>query len=233
MRLDPTRVLRATALVAWASFYAWLWLSGEMTRYLGPRTYWVVAFGAIGLGACALAHLVTLRSERPRRISVRETGGIALLIVPILAVVVVPRAELGSLAAAKKRTSGIAVGALAAPAPDVAGEPSFINVHFAERSERYSAETGIGEGTELDLLGFVTRPPGTRPQMFELTRFYVSCCAADAIPYGVRVDPDDAALYRSDAWLRVSGVLAKEGRSYVVSAEYVTTVAEPDDPYLY
>ena len=48
MRLD-LRSIRALALVAWASVFAWLWITGESVRYLGPRTQWVVPVGAIWL----------------------------------------------------------------------------------------------------------------------------------------------------------------------------------------
>ena len=39
---DRRRLARGLVLACWAGFFAWLHLSGEKTRYLGPRTYWVV-----------------------------------------------------------------------------------------------------------------------------------------------------------------------------------------------
>ena len=41
MTLD-TRSLRLLVLWGWTLFLLWLWLTGEVLRYLGPRTQWVV-----------------------------------------------------------------------------------------------------------------------------------------------------------------------------------------------
>ncbi|MGH2819276.1 MAG: TIGR03943 family putative permease subunit, partial [Actinomycetota bacterium] len=67
----------------------------------------------------------------------------------------------------------------------------------------------------------------------ELTRFYVSCCAADAIPHSAIVVPSAERRYSTDTWLEVSGELhERDGRWVVVASEVVERPA-PDDPYLY
>ena len=90
---------------------------------------------------------------------------------------------------------------------------------------------GIVDGFEISLVGFVSRSAETPEGAFDLTRFYVSCCAADAIPYSVAVvdgpDPD------VDEWLRVSGHLEQRGSAFVLVAEDVVEIGEPEDPYLY
>jgi hypothetical protein len=49
MRLDWTRLIRGLALLAWALFFDFLWLTDRGSLYVGPRTTWVVAFGGITL----------------------------------------------------------------------------------------------------------------------------------------------------------------------------------------
>lgn len=231
---DRRRLARGIVLTCWAGFFAWLHVSGEKTRYLGPRTYWVVVFGAIVLGAAAVAHLVTARRAPARRLEPRDAAGIAALLVPLVAVAAVPSAELGALAASRK-TSGAgagAVGAIAPPAPDAGDEVSFAEIHYASESDEYAGEAGIAEGMEVELTGFVTHPPGLPDGTLGLTRFHVSCCAADAVPYTVPLVLDPAGT-SDDEWLEVTGRLALREGVYVLEPERVTAVDAPEDPYLY
>ena len=234
--VDGSRLLRAFIFGAWSAFFAWLWLSGEMSRYLGPRTYWVVPFGAAMLAVAAVLHVATLRVSIPRaRPSVAEMVGVVVLVVPLLAVAAVPDADLGSLAASRKST-GSGVSAAEALSPE-AGEPvvnpSFRDIAYAQESRGYADAIGLRDGTDTTLVGFVdgAGPPGT----FELTRFYVSCCAADAIPYSVAVEPPagEVEALDDDRWAQVEGILELRGDRFVLVAERLRLVDEPDDPYLY
>ncbi|MDQ4143106.1 MAG: TIGR03943 family protein [Actinomycetota bacterium] len=236
--VDPRRALRTGALIAWAAFFGWLWVSDEISRYLGPRTYWVVPFGTLALGAAAVLHLFTLRGPSPQpRPSATELIGTTLLVAPLIAVLMVPSAELGSLASDRKSTSSGVSSAAAGLTPESAQlieDPQFRDVAYAEESDRYAQATGVVEGTEVDLLGFVDEEGGGPAGTFVLTRFYVSCCAADAIPYSVAVDPgtaDDEPP--TDSWVRVRGSLEKREERLVVVAESLERVPEPDEPYLY
>ena len=191
-------------------------------------------FGAVVLGGAALAHLVTARAASPRRLEARDAAGIAALLAPLLAVAAVPSAELGALAASRK-TSGAgaaSVGAIAPPAPDAGDEVSFAEIHYASQSEEYAGEAGIAEGMAVELTGFVTHPPGLPGGTLGLTRFQVSCCAADAVPFTVPLVADPASR-DDDVWLEVSGHLAQREGVYVLEPDSVTVVDAPADPYLY
>jgi len=235
--MNNSKLARAIVLLLWSGFFAYLWISDEMVRFLGPRTYWVVPFGCLTLGGAAFAHLVALRREHKAGhkaeggMSRSDLVGIAVLLVPIVAVIAVPQAELGAQAVTRKATGAGATSALLAPsAPDAGRPPNFIDVHFANDSDEYAAALGIGDGTPLNLTGFVSSTNGTSD--FTLTRFYVSCCAADAIPYSVSVVKEGAG-YPDNTWLRVNGVLQSEGRELKLMAEAIEEVEPPDNPYLY
>jgi putative membrane protein len=233
MTFDARRAGRAAVLGVWATFLAWLWWGGQVARYLGPRTQWVAVAGAVLLGAAALLHLVAARAPSSVRPTAAEVGAWALLLAPVAAVVLAPAPSLGALAASRKAPvqGPIALGSLAAPAP---GAPlSFIDLHYANSSESYAVSRGVAQGAPIHLLGFVARG-GDAGEALQLTRFYVSCCAADAIPYSATVvlaRGDDAAGV--DSWLEVWGTVALEDGSYVVRAQRVEPRSEPQDPYLY
>jgi uncharacterized repeat protein (TIGR03943 family) len=231
---DRRRLARGVVLACWAGFFAWLHLSGEKTRYLGPRTYWVVVFGAVVLGLAAVAHLVTARRAPARNLAPRDVAGMAVVLAPLLAVAAVPSAELGALAASRK-TSGAgaaSVGAIAPPAPDADGEVSFAEIYYASESDVYAGEAGIAEGMAVELTGFVTHPSGLPEGTLGLTRFHVSCCAADAVPFTVPLVLDPGSR-DDDEWLDVRGRLALRDGVYVLDPESVAAVDAPSDPYLY
>lgn len=233
MRLD-LRAVRAIVLVAWGALFGWLWLSGESVRYLGPRTQWVVPLGAVGLTLAAIGYLRATRaapSSRPRPL---ELAGVAALLVPILAAATLAHAQLGSLAASNKLSSrGIDPSALARLATREAHVIGFLQLNAAGRDAGLSRELGIEEGTPVRLLGFVSSEPHAAGP-FELSRFYITCCVADAVPVGVHVLKGAAHRLRVDRndWLEVTGVLTRGNREWVVHAVRVRHVDAPSNPYL-
>lgn len=229
--IDARRALRGAVLALWAMFFGWLWLSGEVTRYLGPRTYWVVVFGCVTLALAALGHLWGIRG-RPFSPTRGDLAGAALLLVPLLAVLAIPNAQLGAQAASRKGSAGGFAAAALVPIPDADGEISFREIDYASESEEYAASAGIVGGIEVDLTGFVTHPEGGQAT-FSLTRFYVSCCAADAIPYSVPISVTGMADRPDDTWVRVRGTLVDSGTGFLLDADRIDPVEPPQDPYLY
>jgi putative membrane protein len=228
------RSIRAIGLAAWGALFGWLWLSGESVRYLGPRTQWVVPVGAIGLTFAAAAYLRATHDRPSPRPGAREALGLVSLLVPILAAATLAHAQLGSLAASNKLSSrGIDPSALARLASRDASEIGFLQLNAAGRDEGLSRELGLTTGKPVRLTGFVSsEASGRRP--FELSRFYITCCIADAVPVGVHVAPGSVRRLRAhrDDWLDVTGVLAHGDREWIVRAVRVEHVDAPSNPYL-
>lgn len=226
-------LVRASALVAWALFFAWLWLSGAADRYVGPRTAWVVPFGILLLGAAAvLACLAaTSRSDRARP---RDVIGLAVLLTPMLALVAVPEPDLGALAVNQRSGPGGVPALGSAPPPrSPSGPLSVVDLQEASRSAEYALRRGVRDGRRVELLGFVSRAASGAGGDFDLARFSIFCCAADAVPYVARIrGAAGAAAPRVDAWVRVRGIVRREGDRFVVVAERVTTDRAPENPYL-
>ena len=237
MSVDLSRALRALVLGAWAAFFVWLIASGEIYRYIGPRTYWVVWFGAAALIAAFFSQLPGLRGAPGRSMpSGRQIVGLVAVMAPILIVVLIPTPKLGALAASNKTTGGIATAtALQAPALQPGQKLSLVDISYASESEKYASALGISDGYSVDLTGFVTHPGDLRGAQFELTRFSIFCCAADVIPYSVPVDTSrlgGGLDFPDDTWLAVKGELARAGGEYVLVARRVKKVPEPRDPYI-
>lgn len=228
--------MKSIVLTAWAAFFTWFLLSGEMRRYIGPRNYWVIVFGALALAFAAVMHLrLGDRGAPGTRLRLTDGVGLVAVMLPIIVILMVPKPNLGALAASKK--GGGIVSATAAVRPPNALEPggelSLEEVEYASESADYAAAVGIEEGVSVRLIGFVTHPKNAAEGTFALTRFAIFCCAADAIPYSARVIPPPGAQeYPDDTWLEIKGKLAKDADGFFVTASSLETIKEPSDPYL-
>jgi uncharacterized membrane protein YcgQ (UPF0703/DUF1980 family) len=64
----------------------------------------------------------------------------------------------------------------------------------------------------------------------ELSRFMATCCAADAVPYSIKVKlPEGSDSYDENKWLRVRGKVGP-GRKTVVASS-VEEIDQPLDAY--
>ena len=203
-------------------------------RYLGPRTQWVVPVGAVGLMLAAAGYLRATRGRPWPRPSALEALGLTGLAIPILAAATLAHAQLGSLAASNKFSSrGIDPSALARLASRDASRIGFLQLNAAGRDDGLTRELGLSAGKSVRLTGFVSSVPTGRGP-FELSRFYITCCVADAVPVGVHVDRGTVRHLRlgRDDWLDVTGVLTRGHREWIVRAVRIQHVDAPSDPYL-
>lgn len=224
------RTVMATTLLAWGAFLTWMAASGSIARYLGPRTYWVAWFGAVTLLlAGAMTALHAFRS--PGAATARaDRVGAALLAAPIVFVLALPSPQLGAQAASRK---AVGAGALSSFAPpSLSGGPIGLEeIHYAGMSQEYGDQVGIVDGVDVSLTGFVTHPKNEKEGTYSLTRFYISCCAADAVPYSVPVEA--GRDLSDDTWLTVTGTLERRNEGFVVVPAKIEEVTEPSSPYLY
>lgn len=221
---DWTRTLRAVAIAAWGGFFVYLWVSGRATTYIGPKTWWVVALGAITLPLVAFAYLWGARNTK-RAPSLRELGANGLLVAPILFTLMVPAPSLGALAVENKRTDNVAAPLETA----IEGDIRLYEIAWAAESAEYASYNEIGEGTPVDFVAFVSNEKDKAGEL-ELARFMVGCCAADANSFTVKVT--GAPDLPVDTWVQVKGTLTgKPGENLKVAASSVEKVAQPANPY--
>ncbi len=94
-------------------------------------------------------------------------------------------------------------------------------------------------GQKVNVKGFVVYPDNLSPQYFRITRFIITCCAADAYPISltVRLREGDRSSYKPDSWLDVEGTIIVETlanqRQIVIQANRLKPSPQPDRPYDY
>jgi len=93
-------------------------------------------------------------------------------------------------------------------------------------------------GQKVKVIGFVTPMPDWPQNIFMISRFVLTCCAADAYPVGLPVQlPASAPAPGADTWLEVSGTMTTASlggkRQLVVGSAILTPIPIPRNPYEY
>lgn len=92
-------------------------------------------------------------------------------------------------------------------------------------------------GKKIELTGFVYREENMSKSQFVVGRFAVSCCSADATPYGVMIDFPTAQSYPKDTWVKVTGTIQNGSYNgndiFTIKATQIEKTTTPDSPYIY
>jgi uncharacterized repeat protein (TIGR03943 family) len=231
------RTARLVALVGWTATFFWLWLGGQVPRYLGSRTAWIVPVGAFALAVASAAYAQST-ADAPvarQRLALREALGVAILLAPALVSLVFAHATLGSLAASNKLSArGVDLSTLASTLSKDSRKADLLTIRVADRDPEAAAVRGLVPGRPVTLTGFALGSGSAdSAKPLRLARFYITCCIADAVAFDVPVYPVRRPFtYHGDHWLQVEGVLARRRRHLVVDALNVRPVREPAMPYL-
>ena len=237
--------LRAAVVLALAAVLAIRFLDGSLGYFINLRYGWLTVVAMVSLVLLAAALLATARAHRGagERVAMPWMGA-ALLVVPVLLALVPPR-PLGTDAMA---TRALQIGSV--PAAAGLGVASELEVG-ASGAPRTVLDwlvlfdqdtTGGGDlsrfaGDSARVRGFVYRDERFPAGTFMVSRFLLSCCAADAAPIGLAVRWPDAEFLEDDAWVWVSGEFSVEPflgeRMPVLVGTEVTAAEQPPQPYLY
>ena len=239
--------MRAAVVLALAAVLAMRYLDGSLGYFINLRYGWltVVAVGCLVLLAAALLAAALIRTGRgtAERVPMPWMGA-ALLAVPVLLALVPPR-PLGTDAMA---TRALQIGSV--PATAGLASTSELEVGAADAPRTVldwlvlfdQEAVGGGDlsrfaGQSARVRGFVYRDERFPAGTFMVSRFLLSCCAADAAPIGLAVRWPDADFLDDDAWVWVSGEFSVETflgeRMPVLVGAEVTAADQPPQPYLY
>ena len=232
---------RSVLLLALGATAVWLWRSGEVLNYVRPGLAPLVLAAGVVLGALGLLPPLGLLGAR----AAGPAGGHRhrapvgwLLLVPVLVVLVVQPAALGSYAASSRSVvPGGGDGDFPPLAAPVRGAVPMPMAEFVTRAVRDPGQSLAG--VRVRLTGFVA-PAEAGDHGWRLTRFVIFCCAADAEALQAVVHGDAAPRAR-DQWLEVEGTWQPRPAAVddpnpqppVLDADAVRPIAPPRPPYEY
>ena len=99
---SPARVGAGLVIGAWAALFWFVWAAGRTSLYLSTRTAWLIPMGAILMTVAAVGRLASARVKRTEHLGSRETVMFGVIALPVVLLLALPPATLGSYAAGRR-----------------------------------------------------------------------------------------------------------------------------------
>jgi uncharacterized repeat protein (TIGR03943 family) len=255
---NASSTVLATGLLA-----LWMGLTDAMLKYLKPSMRpWLVLAGAL-LVAVGIRGLVRARQRELERERVGAAGdndghgghshdpgehthhqGVGwLLVVPVLIVLALGQQSLGAFAAAHSTTRNLPpysfdIAGYANEQGDGTPTLQLVDVYLGAQQH---GNRGYLASHPVHLRGFVTKLNEVGPRSFVLTRFLVSCCAADATPVNIAmIDADhvpkvgkwvDVTAQLDPHYASPAGTATSDAIRTTMRVHAIKPTDEPSEPY--
>lgn len=219
------RPTQGTLLALTGALCLRLGMSGEYLLYVNAWMRWPL----VGTGAVLIALGLRLIWTDPGFGSGTGPASAWLLALPTLAVFVINPPALGAFAADR-----VSVGTVAEKDYARIQKAPVVAMAVSEYLGRAQWDDSL-TGYRVALTGFVTHgSEGT----WSVTSLAMSCCAADAVAYKVRVDRPDQDRPEENTWVRVIGTWARPPGDdlprpgpAIIDAVEVAPAEAPDSPF--
>ncbi|MDP1546273.1 MAG: TIGR03943 family protein [Anaerolineales bacterium] len=244
----PQRMYRSfqgLLLLGLCIFFASKAASGQLTWYINARFVPLTLFGIVMLAVLAQIIFSEIKRSRQRAQDGEHDHGHApassnlwFMLVPLLIGILIPARPLDSSAFATKGFN--------TNAPLVSADSSALlfetdseehNVLDWIKLFNYEEDVTQFVGQKASVIGFVFFNEDLSENQFFVSRFVVSCCAADGFAIAMAAEWDEAAALQQDSWVLVKGsieaITINDRRVPMIVAESVQEVPVPNQPYLF
>ncbi|MBE9031995.1 TIGR03943 family protein [filamentous cyanobacterium LEGE 11480] len=239
------------ALMLWGILFLNYWFSGKLNLLIHPNYHLLTLVAALFLMGLAGWKSWELWQRRKSARSTPEAqhmallptgwGSFILIGVALLGFIVTPRA-FGSETALQRGVNDTFLATTQVKPQSFKGTTKPENRSLIEwmRALQLYPEPDAYAGQPVKIDGFAVHPDKLPDQYFLLTRFTITCCAADAYPVSlpIKLRQGDRSSYKVDQWFEVKGVMITEtlaagNRQVVVDATEIRPIKEPKNPYNY
>jgi putative membrane protein len=115
--------------------------------------------------------------------------------------------------------------------------PILVNdAHYLETLTTFGLFPAVFIGRTVEISGFVYRDESMDRHQFGVSRFAISCCSADAIPFAIMATSKQADRLATDDWVRVRGTVGMtsyRGKDIVqISVNEAVKLNVPSEPYV-
>lgn len=212
---------------------------GQLKLYIHPRYEWLtISMTLLGL----VLSIMSLRRAAPVR-AIPEKGAWSMVMcaVVILPMLILKPVPLTATTASQRVVNSSAAGVATEQDRQILalrGDYAQFTVKDWAGLLAQSTDPAQYQHKAVRVVGFVAPSPHDT-DVFFVSRFVIACCAVDARPVGVPVyRPGWQQQVQPDAWVEVSGEFAArpgDGATHrvVVVPDYVKSVPQPEEPYVY
>lgn len=247
MQTRMYRSFQGLLLLGLCIFFASKAANGQLTWYINSRFVPLTIFGIIFLAVLAQIIFTEIRRSRKQD---EEHGyehehdhapapvNLWFMLVPLLIGVLIPARPLDSSAFATKgfNTNSPLVSADSS-AQIFETESEERNVFDWLKLFNYESDLEQFNGETASVIGFVYFDETLGENQFFVSRFVVSCCAADGFAIAMPVEWSEAATLEQDSWVLVKGsiksITLNDKVAPMIVAESVQPVPTPEQPYLF
>jgi uncharacterized repeat protein (TIGR03943 family) len=249
-------MLDILAIAAWGILFLKYWLTGKLGLLIHPNYFWLVAVtGIILLVVAAIKGIQLAKTHRQRTsnkrlmsLNLAEMQHITLFPPGWASALLLAAAILGLVITPKVFASETAIQrGITESAISTRYQPKSFRASIRSqdrslidwvRTLNANPEPDAYTGQKAKIQGFVVHSPELSGQYLLLSRFVLTCCAADAYPVGLPVKlKQDRKAYAPDSWLEVEGKMITETlngkRQLTVEASSLKPIPEPKNPYDY
>lgn len=237
--------LDVLAIAAWGILMLKYWLTGKLNLLIHPNYFWLVITGGLGLLVVSgLKALELLQQRRRTKATAHITlfppgfSSALLLTTAIIGLLFTPRVFASQTALQRGVTDSLGATRSQPQAFRSSIRPEERSLLDWVRTLNVYPEPDAYTGQKVKLQGFVIHPPELPPKYLLLSRFVITCCAADAYPVGLPVKlTASRQAYPADTWLEVEGKMITENlgnkRQLTIQASSLKQISEPKNPYDY
>ncbi len=250
----PWRILTpwldVVAIAAWGLVILKFWLTNELFLLIHPNyTVLTIAAGISLLLVSGLKGFFIWKASRNARPIVSDLPHLTLfppglssallLFVAIVGLIITPRPFASQTAIDRGVNDSITLTRVKPQTFRASARTEDKSLIDWIRTLQVYPEPDAYTGQKAKLQGFVVATPEIPEQYFLLTRFVITCCAADVYPVRlpVKLTTGTRSDYKVDSWLEVEGQMITETlagkRQLVVQANSLKPIAEPKNPYDY
>lgn len=222
--------------------------NNQLLWYINQRFAVLTQIGIVFLAILAQRLFTAVRESRAREQAGRHDHddhdhapasiNLWIMLVPLLIGILIPAKPLDSNAvAAKGLTTSSALISSDSTSRLLETESEQRNILDWVKLFYFEEDLNPFIGQRASVVGFVYPDANLPEGQFFVSRFILSCCAADGYAVGMIVESPEANTFEADTWVKVTGLVdavSYDGRpSPLIRAEAIEIVPQPDQPYLY
>lgn len=251
-RLPLWPLLDVLAITAWGILLLKYWLTGKLNVLIHPNYTWLAIAGGIGLLVLGGLKAFTLvqqvsrpQSDRVSSASVQHItlfppgwSSTLLLLTAIAGFLITPRAFASQTAIQRGVTDAITMTRAQPQEFRATTRSETRSIIDWIRTLNVYPEPDAYTGQKVKVQGFVIHAPELPEQYFLISRFVITCCAADVYPVGLPVKLKESRKdYPADMWLEIEGQMITEElagkRQLTIQPKLIKQIPEPKNPYDY
>jgi uncharacterized repeat protein (TIGR03943 family) len=236
--------LDVAALGLWGILMLRYWLTGRLSLLIHPHYFWLAIGAGFLLVVIAIAQAIRLWQNPPtigvKHITLFPPGWMSavLVVAAVVGLLITPRPFGGDTALQRGLADNFTVTRSRPQTFRASQKPEDRTLIDWIRLLDVYPEPDAYAGQKVKVQGFAVHTTDLPANYLTLTRFVITCCAADAYPIGLPVKINgDRKAFAQDQWFEVQGQMQTEilegKRQLAIHANSLKPIPEPANPFSY